>query len=179
MTAPPSDFPERAGALAQEVLAQLVDRGDTLAVAESLTGGLLAATLVAVPGASAAFRGGVVSYATDLKASLLGVNAADLARTGPIDPAVAAQMAAGVRRVTVASWGVSTTGVAGPAAQDGHEPGEVYVAVAGPRCQVRRLTLVGDRDEIRTASVVEALRLLQDGLAGTANGAGGPTPLTS
>lgn len=171
MTVPSSGDRERgAGALAEQVLSRLTASGDTLAVAESLTGGLLCATLVAVPGASAGFRGGIVSYATDLKALLLGVDQVDLQRTGPVDPDVAEQMADGVREATRSTWGMATTGVAGPSEQDGHPPGEVYVAVTGPRKAVRRLTLDGERAEIRSATVAEALRLLLELLPDTADG---------
>ena len=118
--------------VAQEVHELLLARGETLAVAESLTGGALAAAVVAVPGVSATFRGGVVAYATELKSELLGVDAALLAARGPVDPDVAVAMAAGVRERLGATWGLATTGVAGPDPQDGHPPGVCFVAVAGP-----------------------------------------------
>jgi nicotinamide-nucleotide amidase len=101
-------------------------------VAESLTGGMLCSALIDVPGASAVVRGGVVSYATDLKHRLLGVDAGLLAANGPVDPDVATQMAHGVRERLGADWGVATTGVAGPDPQDGIAAGTVYIAVAGP-----------------------------------------------
>jgi len=97
-----------------DVVSELVSRGQTLAVAESLTGGLLAATLVEVPGVSKVFRGGLVVYATDLKATLAGVDQTLLAERGPVDPDVARELAAGAARVCGADWGLSTTGVAGP-----------------------------------------------------------------
>ena len=103
-----------AGVTAAGVLAALESRGETLAVAESLTGGLLAATLVDVPGASRVFRGGLVVYATDLKATLADVPAELLAAEGPVHPAVATALAVGARRRCGADWGVATTGVAGP-----------------------------------------------------------------
>ena len=102
------------GELVAGVVAMLARAGQTLAVAESLTGGLLCARVVDVPGASTVLRGGVVAYATDLKVGLLGVDRAALARTGPVDPQVAVAMAQGVRERLAATWGVSTTGVAGP-----------------------------------------------------------------
>src|SRR5580698_8741567 len=86
-----------ARALSQEVIDLLRARDETIAVAESLTGGMLAAALTAIPGASAAVRGGLVTYATDLKASLLGVPSALLDRHGAVHPAVAAAMAEGAR----------------------------------------------------------------------------------
>ena len=118
--------------MAADVLRLLTVKGETLAVAESLTGGLVAAELAAVPGASKAFRGSVTAYATDLKRDVLGVDAALLDRRGAVDPQVAAQMAAGVRKVLGADWGIATTGVAGPEPQDGQPVGTVFVAVDGP-----------------------------------------------
>ena len=100
--------------LSAEIIGLLVARGQTLAVAESLTGGLLAAALTEIPGSSAAFRGGVVSYATDLKAALLGVPSDLLDQHGAVHPAVAAAMAQGACRRLTASVGAATTGVAGP-----------------------------------------------------------------
>jgi nicotinamide-nucleotide amidase len=146
------------------LLKRLASRGETLAVAESLTGGLLAATVVEVPGASAVFRGGLVVYATDLKASLAGVPSPLLYARGPVDPEVAAALAAGVRRRCGADWGVATTGVAGPDPADGVPVGTVYVAVAGPHSagEVRRLDLGGDRAQIREAAVAAALDLLDE-----------------
>ncbi|MEP7025543.1 MAG: CinA family protein [Actinomycetota bacterium] len=147
--------------LAAEVLGQLTARGQTVAVAESLTGGLVAAALTAVPGASAAFRGGVVAYATQLKAELLGVPQDLLARRGAVDPDVAAAMAGGVRSRLGATAGAATTGVAGPDPADGQPVGTVFIAAcAGPGTAVRRLALSGSRDEIRGATVRECLRLL-------------------
>jgi nicotinamide-nucleotide amidase len=118
--------------IAQTLVSALSEQGQTVAVAESLTGGLLCSTLVEVPGASAVVRGGVVAYATELKHRLLGVDADLLAGNGAVDPDVAAQMALGVRDRLGADWGLATTGVAGPDPQDGIQPGRVYVAVAGP-----------------------------------------------
>jgi nicotinamide-nucleotide amidase len=152
------------------VLTLLAERGQTLAVAESLTGGLVAAELTSVPGASKSFRGSVTAYATTLKRDVLGVDADLLTARGAVDPQVAAQMAAGVRDVLGADWGVATTGVAGPEPQDGQAVGTVYVAVAGPAGigKVAALRLNGDRGEIRTESVRSVLDLLRDELHGNA-----------
>jgi nicotinamide-nucleotide amidase len=152
---------DRSMTAAERVVARLNAVGETLAVAESLTGGLLAARVVDVPGASAVLRGAVVAYATDLKHSLLGVEADLLAREGAVHPEVAAQMAAGVRLRLGAHWGLSTTGVAGPDPQDGRAPGTVYVALAWPDgVRVVPLTLSGTRAQIRLATVDAALDLL-------------------
>ncbi|MFJ3218746.1 CinA family protein [Kitasatospora sp. NPDC086801] len=135
-------------------------RGGTLAVAESLTGGLLAAALVDVPGASATFRGSVTAYATELKASVLGVDEGLLAVYGPVHPVVAGQMAEGVRRLLGATYGIATTGVAGPDPQDGQPVGTVHLAVAGPEgTLVSSPRLSGGRARIRHGAVTAALEL--------------------
>jgi nicotinamide-nucleotide amidase len=150
------------------VVHQLVERRETLATAESLTGGLVAATIVEIPGVSAVFRGGLVVYATELKASLAGVPPELLEERGPVDGEVAAALAAGARTRCGADWGLATTGVAGPEPQDGKPVGLVYVAVAGPHgSQVRELKLAGNRVAIRTESVTAVLRLLADTLSAT------------
>lgn len=148
--------------VAEDVLDLLRRAGQTLAVAESLTGGSVTAELVAVPGASDVLRGGVVAYATDLKAGLLRVDAALLDRVGPVHADVARAMAAGVADSLGADWAVATTGVAGPLAQGGQPAGTVHVAVHGPvRCS-ELLLLAGDRDAVRAAATQAALLLLQD-----------------
>lgn len=140
----------------------LVERGATLAVAESLTGGQLAAVLVSVPGVSAAFRGSVTAYATDVKSGLLGVDAALLAAEGAVHPRVAQEMAEGVRSRLSGTYGVATTGVAGPDPQDGRPVGEVHIAVSGPEgTVVVSPSFSGDRERIRTLAVVRALELLR------------------
>jgi nicotinamide-nucleotide amidase len=152
--------------VAAQIIGLLAARGQTAAVAESLTGGLLAAALTSVPGASAVFRGGVVAYATDLKATILGVPADLLERHGAVDPEVAAEMATGVRSRLAATIGAATTGVAGPDPSDGKPVGTVYIAVSiGPDAgaastAVRSLALRGSRDEIRRETVAQCLRLL-------------------
>ncbi|WP_205752082.1 CinA family protein [Cryptosporangium phraense] len=153
------------------VLAALRARGETLATAESLTGGMLAAHLVDVPGASRVFRGGLVPYATDLKATLVDVEKGLLDRLGPVAADVAMALAEGARRRCGADWGLGTTGVAGPDPQDGKPAGTVFVGVAGPDGPpaVRALHLSGDRAAIRAATVDEALALLAGKLDGTAD----------
>jgi nicotinamide-nucleotide amidase len=151
----------RIRALSGEVIELLVARGDTLAVAESLTGGMLAAALTAVPGASAAFRGAVVAYATDLKAALLGVPTELLDRHGAVHPSVAAAMAEGARRRLGAAVAAATTGVAGPDPADGQPVGTVHIAVSvGDDTALRALALSGDRHQIRVATVEQSLDLL-------------------
>ncbi|MER5857991.1 CinA family protein [Streptomyces sp900105245] len=166
-------------AQATEVVRLLTVRGETLAVAESLTGGLVAAEITSVPGASKVFRGSVTAYATALKHELLGVDPVLLAQRGAVDPQVAGQMAVGVRKALGADWGIATTGVAGPDPQDGQPVGTVFVAVDGPLTvrpgcagggKVEALRLNGSRAEIRMESVRSVLAVLLERLAGEQTG---------
>jgi len=151
---------------------QLVDalreRGWTLGVAESLTGGAVASEVVAVPGASVALLGGVVAYATPVKHTLLGVDASLLAEHGPVHPDVAAQMAEGVRRAVAvegrsADVGISTTGIAGPDSPDGQPVGTVHIGIATPYGTQSILHLFsGTRAEIRQKSVDAAITAALD-----------------
>jgi nicotinamide-nucleotide amidase len=151
---------------AGQLVAALIRRGETVATAESLTGGLVCATLTEVPGSSAAVRGGLIVYATELKAELAGVDRTLLAERGAVRPEVAAQLAEGARRRCGADWGLGLTGVAGPDPQDGVTPGTVHVGVAGPGvAEVRTLRFEGDRNAVRLASVREAFDLLGEHLA--------------
>lgn len=149
--------------VAAELIALLTHRGLTVAVAESLTGGLLVAELIRIPGASAVVLGGVVAYNTELKHTVLGVDAALLAEHGPVHQEVAMQMAANVRSVlavdeTPANIGIATTGVAGPEWQGGHPPGTVFVGIAvGKDVRSLRFQFSGDRQAIRAAVVSESL----------------------
>lgn len=152
--------------LAELIVTLLTERRQTLALAESLTGGLLAASLVEVPGASVVFRGGIVAYATDLKSTLLDVPAALLERYGAVHPDVASAMAEGVRRRLDATFGVATTGVAGPDPADGQPVGTVHIAASGQLSAVRRtLSLTGGRRSIRDQTVLQSLSLLRSMLA--------------
>jgi nicotinamide-nucleotide amidase len=153
----------KAEVAAAAAVHSLVERRETLAVAESLTGGLVAATIVDIPGVSLVFRGGLVVYATDLKHSLAGVPQELLQARGPVDPDVALALAEGARRRCGADWGLATTGVAGPEPQGGQPVGTVFVAVAGPAgATVRRLDLDGGRAAVRSGTVSQALELLTD-----------------
>jgi len=147
--------------LAEDVVAALAARGATVAIAESVTGGLVCAAITDVPGASAVLRGGIVAYATDLKTELLGVSEVLLGSAGPVHPVVAVTMASAVRVKLGATYGVATTGVAGPGPQRDRAVGTVYIALDGPDgSSVERHQLDGDRADIRDESVVAALRLL-------------------
>lgn len=156
---------------AERVIRLARDRGVRVAVAESLTGGLVAAALVDVPGSSLAFSGGVVAYDSELKRSVLGVESTLIAERGPVDSAVARQMAQGVRRVCAVPGhevvGVATTGVAGPDPdpQTGLVAGTVWLGVSSLRGESDlELRLTGSRSEIRSATVLSALRVLGDEL---------------
>lgn len=156
---------------AERVIRALTARGSTLAIAESLTGGDLCSRLIGIPGASRVIRGAIVAYQNEVKSYLLGVDAEKLSRTGAVTEEVAIQMAAGVRfglEDAVADFGVATTGVAGPDPDPdtGAPPGLVFIAVVGPGGEQwsERLGLLGDRQQIREASVQLALGLIEDAL---------------
>lgn len=178
--------------LATDVVSLLRERRETLATAESLTGGLVAAALTDVVGSSAVIRGGIVAYATDVKRDVLTVDADVLNRQGAVSAAVAVEMAVRAGDLFASSWSVSTTGVAGPERQDGQPVGTVYVAVAGPDMpgspgrvsnvdavesgvedmvgaalgvETMTLALTGSRSEIRGLTVVHALQMLRDRIA--------------
>ena len=145
------------------LIERLIRHRLSVAVAESLTGGLVMTALTSVPGASAVVRGGVVAYATAVKRDVLGVDAKLLDGRGAVDADVAREMARGVRELIGADFGVATTGVAGPDGQDGKAPGVVFVAVDTPfNNWYRELLLDGDRDAIRTRAAVAALELLTE-----------------
>ncbi|UFU08397.1 nicotinamide-nucleotide amidohydrolase family protein [Ruania halotolerans] len=142
--------------------------GLTVAVAESLTAGAVAARLADPPGASMVLVGGVVAYATAVKEDVLGVDRGLLAECGPVNPDVALQMADGVRRLLGADVGVATTGVAGPGPADGQPAGTVFVAAVASRgaatgieySQVRGYQLAGPRSMVRQATCGLALAAL-------------------
>ena len=150
-----------ANVAALDVVDALRGTGQTVAFAESLTGGLLCSTLVDVPGASDVLVGAVVAYAPEAKRDVLGVDGDQIEENGTVHPDTAAQMAEGVARLFDATWGVSTTGVAGPEPSEGKAVGTVHVAVSGPAGTLTRdLSLDGDRSMIREQTVDAALSLL-------------------
>lgn len=137
--------------------------GVTVAVAESLTGGLVLGALTETPGASASVRGGLVVYATDLKASLAGVDPELLDERGAVDPDVASALARGVRQRLGASIGIGVTGVAGPDPQDDKPVGTVFVAASTARsAHVEEWHFDGDRASIRAAAVQLCIDVLTD-----------------
>lgn len=153
------------GSPAEALVHALRERGATVATAESLTGGRLAARLTEVPGASQVFVGGVVSYQTQVKVEVLGVPQALVDTDGVISAACARAMAEGARRLVGSSYALSTTGVAGPDRQEDQPVGTVYVGLAGPEgTQVLALRLSGERGAIQDATVVAALTALSEEL---------------
>jgi nicotinamide-nucleotide amidase len=153
---------------AERVHALLRARPATVATAESLTGGRLAAALTAVPGASNTYVGGVVAYATSVKEHVLGVPPELVAAHGVISSECALAMARGVVAVTGATYAISTTGVAGPDRQEGQPPGTVHVGLVGPDVATAlALELVGSRLAICERTCEEALSALAD-ILGTA-----------
>lgn len=153
------DIQHSAQALAQ----QLLQRGETVATAESCTGGLIAATLTEIAGSSAWFGWGVVSYANEAKQQLLQVNAHTLATDGAVSQAVVEQMAIGVRQLSGANWAIAVSGIAGPSGGSADKPvGTVWIAVAGAQgCTSRCHLFTGDRQHIRAHTVLMALQQLQ------------------
>ena len=147
---------------APELIARLKERGLTMASAESCTGGLIAKLITDVSGASAAFRGGGVSCATEVKADVLGVPAAILEKHGAVSEPTARAMAEGTRRLMKADIAVSTTGVAGPDRDErGNEVGTVYIALSAADVSLcKKFIFPGDRDAVRDAAANKAIDML-------------------
>lgn len=163
--------------LVRDLVQRLDYRGETVAVAESLTAGMVLERLGRVPGVSTVLRGGVVAYATDLKTALLGVLPAIIAEHGAVSHQTAVAMASGVRERCVSDWGIATTGVAGPDPQEEKPPGTVFVAADGPagthwhRLEVHPAAMTwldaeGLRECIRLAATRAVVRLLIDVIVG-------------
>ncbi|MCL7968289.1 MAG: CinA family protein [marine benthic group bacterium] len=148
--------------VAIDVLSRLRVRGESLAVAESCTGGGLGAILTSIPGASAAFVGGVIAYSDSVKVSLLGVAPATLTSHGAVSRESSLEMADGVREILAADWGVSITGIAGPDGGSRAKPvGTVFIGLSGPDLEFgERFRFPGEREEVRTAAAWAALDLL-------------------
>ncbi|UVJ40935.1 CinA family protein [Arthrobacter sp. CJ23] len=150
---------------AASAVALAISRGLTVATAESLTAGLVAATLADTPGASGMLQGGVVAYQNSVKASVLGVSAELLDAAGSVDGDVAAAMADGARRACGADVGVSTTGVAGPEPHDGKAVGTVFIGIATEQGSTSfGYSLAGERPAIREQACTAALERLLEAL---------------
>ncbi len=142
---------------AQSIIEILTSRGQTLAVAESLTGGGLGFALTQVPGASAVFLGGIISYTTDVKVRELGVGRSIIDKYKVVSEEVAIEMAEGAKNKFATTWAISTTGVAGPGDYQGVREGTVWIAIRGPINQSLTLTLDGGRDGVRQGAISSAI----------------------
>jgi nicotinamide-nucleotide amidase len=142
---------------AQSIIEKLKARGETLAVAESLTGGGLGHALTQVPGASEVFIGGVIAYTSDVKINILGVQSATIDQCTVVSEEVALEMAQGAMEKLGATWAIATTGIAGPGDYMGIREGTVWIAICGPICQTLHLTLDSGRDGVRQGAISSAL----------------------
>lgn len=140
-----------------DVLEILKQRGETICVAESLTGGGLAEALSSLPGSSLIFRGSVTAYQAEIKNSVLKVPFELISEMGTVSEEVAVSMAAGVKDILGSTWSISTTGVAGPGPVDGVPAGTVWVAIEGPISQTLQLDLSGTREIVRNATIAGAI----------------------
>ena len=148
-----------------EVIARLA--GKTLATAESLTGGGIGAELTSVPGSSAVYKGGVISYTNEIKQKVLGVSAELLTKYGAVSPWVAGEMVSGVRKLMQADIAVSVTGLAGPTGDEfGHEVGTVFIGYEdNARAIVKEYHFSGDREAVRIQTIEAALDLILQNIA--------------
>lgn len=143
--------------LTSEIIEKLRRRGETLSVAESLTGGGLGAAITSVAGSSDVFLGGVIAYQTSIKEELLKVPRSMIDEFGVVSEEVAIAMADGARQLFASTWAIATTGVAGPGPSDGLPAGTVWIALRGPINQSTALAIQGERAEVRNASVSSAI----------------------
>lgn len=152
---------DRIDSLSRTLIAAAEQLGITIAVAESLTGGLVSDAIVRTAGASKVFRGGIIAYVNDIKVSALGVNQELLNQGGVVTAEVAQQMAIGVANRLGADVGLSTTGVAGPGAQDGIAPGTAFIAAARASDPplTEQLDLAGTRTQVRCSCALHTLEL--------------------
>ena len=155
-------IPHRSPSPALQLIPHLAERGWTLSLAESCTGGMVAAQVTAVPGASAVFQGGVVAYHNDVKRDVLGVPAVTLETVGAVSSESALAMAQGVRRLLRTTLAAAVTGIAGPGGGTTEKPvGLVFVAVAGPQSErVERFIFTGDREAIRHQAMAAVFTML-------------------
>ena len=140
-----------------DILTILLQRGESICVAESLTGGGLAEALTSLPGSSEVFKGSITAYQAQIKISLLNVPAELISEFGVVSEEVAAAMAGGAKDLMDSTWSISTTGVAGPGPSDGVAAGTVWVAIDGPISQTLQLELSGTREIVRNATIAGAI----------------------
>ena len=140
-----------------DILTILRQRGESICVAESLTGGGLAEALSSLPGSSEVFKGSITAYQSQIKISLLKIPAELISEFGVVSEEVAAAMAGGAKDLMDSTWSISTTGVAGPGLSDGVAAGTVWVAIAGPISQTLQLELSGTREIVRNATIAGAI----------------------
>jgi nicotinamide-nucleotide amidase len=145
------------GVYATSIIESLKARGETVSVAESLTGGGLGHALTQVPGASEVFIGGIIAYTSDVKVNFLGVPQSTIDEFTVVSEEVAIAMAEGARAKIGTTWAISTTGIAGPGDYMGIREGTVWIAIAGPISQTLQLTLDGGRDGVRQGAISSAI----------------------
>ena len=143
--------------LISEVHKSLRAKNQTLSTAESLTAGGLSSALTIIPGAADIFLGSIAAYRPEIKVSQLGVSSDLIAQKSVVSEEVAIAMAVGANKLFGSTWAIATTGVAGPGPADGAEPGTVFVAFVGPRTQVIELSLSGEREIVRNATIASAI----------------------
>ena len=142
---------------AKSIIEILKSRGETLSVAESLTGGGLGHALTQIPGASSVFIGGVVAYTSDVKVNILGVKQSTINQHSVVSEEVAIEMAQGAIEKLGSTWAIATTGIAGPGDYLGIREGTVWIAICGPICQTLQLTLDSGRDGVRQGAISSAM----------------------
>ncbi|RLF47801.1 MAG: hypothetical protein DRN20_05450 [Thermoplasmata archaeon] len=154
---------EKGREIAKAIIQSMEERGMTLAIAESYTGGLLTYTIVSVPGASMVLWGSVIAYSNNAKVSLLGVRAESIERFGAVSPEVAVEMAEGVRSASSADIGVATTGIAGPTGgRRGKPVGLGYIALSAEGLRsVERHMAAGDRLDVMCSASLRTLEILR------------------
>jgi nicotinamide-nucleotide amidase len=146
--------------LASSLIKKLQEKNLTLSAAESLTGGLVAASFTEIPGASKVFKGSITAYSDEIKQNILNVNKETITNFTSISEQVALEMAINVRKIMKSDIGISTTGVAGPEKSAGFAPGLVFVAISiGDHNMCQKLEITGDRSKIRNQTVQELLQL--------------------
>ncbi len=143
--------------LVRAIIDELRSRGESLSVAESLTGGGLGAAITSIPGSSDIFLGGVIAYQTAVKQEILMVSTSLIDEFGVVSEEVAVAMAEGSRQLFKSTWAIATTGVAGPGPSDGVEAGTVWIAIRGPINQSTALAIQGEREEVRNACLSSAI----------------------